>query len=348
MGIYIFSKNETVVKKVFSKNAEFNPEDLTKHKPEAGSITYLDVSGVSDANVKTALAQLKKACKGSAKTSASSSWGVIDAKGSIKDPAALFLDGASDYLGPAFFKTPKPIDPKRIKAASQWRLALSGSNNFEKTEIKNAKAADGLPKTGIKLPPASLFPGWRNMQTGKTMPFYLMYCSLKGKTSLSTRFGDKAVSQMHQRFLAHLFSNFQEGDGHIWMDSGKDCLFLLPPRAKSAEAAVKACVRMLISAPLIAIETLSLAVPANFVFALHYGSLSYSPPGKTGTVVSDAVNFVFHLGAKKAEPGRLTISDEVPDNSVPHDLENCFISAGEYEGRKVWHTKKFSYAKPWV
>ena len=348
MGIYIFTKKESVLKKVFANNVEFNPAGLTKHKPEDGSILYIDVSGLSDANIKTALTQLKKACKGTAQTNTRSSWGVIDAKGSIKDPAALFFDGASDYLGPAFFKISKTINPKRIKTASQWRSAISGSNGKEKAEIKNAKTAMGLPKTGVKLPSASLFPGWKDMQTGKTMPFYLMYCSLQGKTSLSARFGENAFAQIHQRFLAYLFKIFKDGEGLVWMDSGEDCLFLLPPKAKSAEVAIKACIRMLISAPLVTIEALSLVVPANFVFALHYGSLSYSPPSKTGTVVSDAVNFVFHLGAKKAEPGRLTISDEVPDNSIPRELEDCFVSAGEYEGRKIWHTKKFSYVKPWV
>jgi hypothetical protein len=106
--------------------------------------------------------------------------------------------------------------------------------------------------------------------------------------------------------------------------------------------------RLLLSAPLIAIETLGLSIPVNFVFSLHYGQVSYKPPGKTGTVVSDAVNFIFHLGAKKAEPGRLTIPGELPDGTVPKTLEDCFVSAGEYEGRRIWHTRKISYIQPWM
>jgi hypothetical protein len=180
------------------------------------------------------------------------------------------------------------------------------------------------------------------------MPFYLLYCSLVGKTSLSSRLGEKNYSQMHQRLLLYLYKNLQEAEGLAWMDSGKDCLFLLPPKAKSAELAVAACMRMLISAPLAVVETLNLSVQANFVFALHYGMVNYKPPGQTGTVVSDAVNFVFHLGAKKAEPGRLIISNEIPDGTVPKALEDCFFSAGVYEGREVWHTKKYNYIKPWL
>ena len=341
MSIYVFTKKEAVLKKAFAKNAGFpGMAALAKYTAEDGDLSYLDVTGFSSADLKKNLTQFKKRCK-------DNPWGVIDPKGSVKDPAALFFEGASDYLGPGFFKDTKSIDPNRFKAVSMWYAAISGTGK-EDSKSSGESGTAGLPKTGIKFPPGTTFSGWKSVQTGKTMPFYLMYCSLQGKTALTNRMGEKAVSQVHQRFLAHLFTNFQEGDGLAWMDSGKDCLFLLPPKVKSVEAAVKACFRMLISAPLISVETLALTIPANFVFALHYGSLSYSPPGKTGTVVSDAVNFVFHLGAKKAEPGRLTISGELPDNTIPKALENCFVSTGEFEGRKIWQTKKFSYAKPWV
>jgi hypothetical protein len=138
-----------------------------------------------------------------------------------------------------------------------------------------------------------------------------------------------------------------EGDGLLWMNTGRDCLFLFPPRAKCAEAAIKTCIGMIVSAPLFVLETFGISIPANFIFAMHYGTVTYKPPGKTGTVVSDAVNSIFHLGAKKSEPGRLTISGELPDVSIPANLQDLFVPAGEYEGRKIWHTKKFSYAKPW-
>jgi hypothetical protein len=105
---------------------------------------------------------------------------------------------------------------------------------------------------------------------------------------------------------------------------------------------------MLVSAPLFTLEAFNLTIPLNFVFALHYGSISYKPPGRTGTVVSDAVNYVFHLGGKKAEAGRLTVSGDLPGVTIPKTLLDCFVSAGEFNGCKTWHTKKFSYAKPWI
>jgi len=339
--VYIFSKNEKTLKKVFPKNAEFSVSPLSKHSSSDSDVTYIDISGLSSAEIKKTLTQIKKTC-------GSSPWGIIDPKGSVKDTAALFFEGASDYLGPALIKE-SGVDAKRLKEVLAWRKnqAASAAKGDSSSAESGAKA-DGFLRSGVKLPAASAFPGWKKMEVGKSMPFYLLYCSLQGKVPLDSRLDEKTVAQIHKKFLVYLDDNLQESDGLLWMNSGKDCLFLIPPKAKCAEEAIKACIGMVVSAPLIVLETLSVSIPANIIFALHYGTISYKQPGKTGTIVSDAVNFIFHLGAKKAGPGRLTISGELPDITIPKNLQDLFFSAGEYEGRKIWHTKKFSYLKPWM
>jgi len=338
MGIIIITEKEKTLKSIFPKNALFITEIKSIRRPEPEDMYYLDVSDFSDADIKKAIARLKKSC-------ISAPWGIIDTKGSVKDPALLFFAGASDYLGPHFLKASKALDSKRIKTAHQWRTALAGETAANDGKII---AESGLPKSGIKLPPASLFPGWKKMKAGKTMPFYLLYCSIRGKIPLNTRLGEKAYELLQQRLLAYLSKKFKDGDGMEWLNSGHDFLFLLPPKAQCAQTAIAACIKMLASAPLIAMEILELAVPVNFVFSLHYGPITYSPPGKTGTVISNAVNYIFHLGLKKARVGCLTISDQLPDDSVPKNLEDCFVCAGEYEGHRIWHTKKFGYLKPWL
>jgi len=336
--IYIVTKKEAPLKKAFPKNVKFIDFPLSGHSPGNEDMSYIDISGFSDAELKKALPQIIKTCK-------DTHWGIIDPKGNVKDIAALFFEGACDYLGPPLLKTSKPIDAKRFKEAFQWRKITPAAAVASDSSAKSD--GTGFIKSGIKLPAASSFPGWDKLTTGKVMPFYLLYCSLQGKISLDTRLDDKTLNQIHKRFLSLLSDYMQEGDGLLWMNTGRDCLFLFPPRAKCAEAAMKACIGMIVSAPLFVLETFGISIPANFIFAMHYGTVTYKPPGKTGTIVSDAVNSIFHLGAKKSEPGRLTISGEMPDVSVPASLQDLFVPAGEYEGRKIWHTKKFSYAKPW-
>ena len=119
MGIYIFTKREYVLKPFFPKGAVFLPATITKHAPLDQDISYFDVLGLSQTEINKAINRLKKICEGTA-------WGIIDSKRSVWDPAGLFFEGASDYLGPEFFKQEK-IESKRIKAASQWHSMLTGT-----------------------------------------------------------------------------------------------------------------------------------------------------------------------------------------------------------------------------
>jgi hypothetical protein len=339
MGIFVFTEKESSLKDFFPKTAKFSSiKTLAEHTPGKDDISYIDILTFTEGDIKKIAGQVKKSC-------GNTSWGIIDPKGNIKDPAALFFEGACDYLGPGVLKTSGTLEPKRIKEAGQWqkKLVITEESNLPSTSAN----VTSFLNSSIKLPASNLFPGWKKMQTGKTMPFYLMYCSLEGKIPLDERLDDKIIAQIHLRFLDCLEDNFHEGDGLLWMNSGKDCLFLIPPKAKCAEAVVKACINMIVSSPVIVLESFGLKFPANFIFALHYGLVNYKPPGKTGTVVSEAVNYIFHLGTKKAEPGRLTISGSLPDKTIPQSLYDSFVSAGKFQDHNVWHTKKFSYSKPW-
>ena len=339
MNINIFTKKAVTLKKAFPKNVQFHDlESISKLSLPDDSILYIDVTGLTPAKLVATLTQFKKACK-------KKSWGVVDPAGIIKDPAALFFDNACDYLGPVYFKKPKNIDIKRLKKPLQWCKSTAVGSNAKSIKIEENIE---LLKNGLKLPAANIFPGWKKIQAGKVMPFYLLFCSLQGKTAFDSSLGEKKFNQIHKRFLTLINNNLMEAEAQFWMDTGKDGLFLLPPRAKSAEKAVEACIRMIINAPLITLETLGLSIPLTIKFALHYGSINYRPPGRTGTVVSDAINYIFHLSEKRAEAGRLTISGDLPKVSIPKVLQDLFVPSGEYEGRKIWQTKKFSYAKPWV
>ena len=340
MGIFIFTEKQESYKKLFPKSAKFSSlTALSGYKPEGGDISYIDVSGITKDDIKKFLSRIKNVCKGAP-------WGIIDPGGKITDSAALFFEGACDYLGPGLLKTAGSFDAKRIKAAMQWRGKNINAGEDAASSVKPQEDS-GFYDACVKLPSAGIFPGWKKMEAGKVMPFYLLYCSFEGKVSIDSRLDEKSVTQIHKRFLAYLDNTFSEGEGLLWMNSGKDCLFLIPPKVKCVQAVIRSCINMIVSAPMVVLESLALKFPANFIFALHYGSINYKPPGKTGTVVSEAVNFVFHMGTKKAEQGRLTISGSLPDKTIPQPLHDCFSCAGQFEGQNIWHTKKFSYSKSW-
>jgi class 3 adenylate cyclase len=335
MKIYVFSKKAAILQTAFpKKDVEFPvPAALAKHSPGPEDLHYLDLSGFTAADGKKAARQLKKRCK-------NAPWGIIDPKGTVKDPAQWFFEGAADYIGPAALK--ERLGAKRLKEAASWRQAAGKTGESPAADKKATKQ-----RREIALP-TEAFPAWENIAADENIQVYLLYASLQGKTGLSARLGEAAYEQLYRKLLMFFQGHFQSAEGLLWMKTGEDCLFLVPPKTKCVEMTIVSCLRMLISAPQIAIETLNLNIPVNFVFGLHYGSVTYKPFGETGTVVSDAVNFIFHLGTKHAEPGRLTVSDEVPDLTISPRLKNLFVKAGEFEGRRLVHTRKFSYLQPWL
>jgi hypothetical protein len=303
------------------------PGGLAKHRPESGDLSLLDISGLSPAEIKKACAKLKKAC-------AASAWGIVDPKGESPDPAAFFFEGASDYIGPGLIKN--GWDKKRLMAALSWRK--DGS-----LETAAPPAVSGISENGgSRKFPGGKFEGWKSIRTGTTAPFLFLFFSLSGTSKIRAHLGERAITVVQNRLRDTLHQNLQESQALLWMESDFSSLFLIPPRAPNAKAAVEASLRMIAGCRLTGIEKLGLSTPVDFTFALHYGKTVFRAPGKTGTIVSDAVNYIFHLGNKKAEPGRLTISAEVGDEAVPDGLKNLFTAAGIYEGLPIRHSRRFS------
>jgi hypothetical protein len=340
MRIYIFSlKKLTALGFNLSETSGLevlSPADLGKHRPRPGDISYLDISGYAgEGEIKKAAALLRRRSKDSA-------WGILDPRGESPDPAQFFFDGASDYLGPKLIKA--GIDKKRFKTVLSWQDAPSGGKgpalNSDPSPI------EGGAKKTTRLP-GGKFAGWHSLRAGTTAPFFFLYISLKGegKTNLRSRLGEGNYKLLRDRLRNFLQQTFYEANALLWMETETNCLFLIPPKAEYVKAAITASLKILMNTPMIMVETLGLPIPAGFVFALHYGKTPYRDPGKTGTVVSDAVNFIFHLGSKCAEIGRLTLSDELPGEALPPPLTDMFIPAASFEGRNLQHSRSFVYSK---
>ncbi|MDR0876466.1 MAG: hypothetical protein LBN21_00310 [Treponema sp.] len=207
------------------------------------------------------------------------------------------------------------------------------------------KANEDRP--GWKAPklPAGKFEGWSSIRSGTTANFFFLFVSLSGKTNLRSRLSESDIRTVKNRLRDFLQQRLLEAAPLLWMETESNCLFLIPPRAANGQAAVTASLLMIMGTPLMSIEKLGLSIPVDITFALHYGSTIFRAPGKTGTVVSDAVNYVFHLGAKHAEAGRLTVSADVPPAAIPEGLTDLFADAGEYEGIPVIHSRRFTYSE---
>ena len=296
---------------------------------QASDQVYLDISGLSPAELKNALGALRK-------NRGASFWGIIDPNGEAEDPALFFFDGARDYIGPALVK--KGLTKKRFAAAEKTE-----SHALQPAVCKAAaKKQSGLSAEKRTLP-AGKFEGWKSQGDGTAAPFFFLFVSVSERSGLRAKVGESVFSAVKSRLRDVLQKALNEADALLWIETEKNSLFLVPPRTPNARAAVEASLKILLNSRLIGIEKLGISFPLDFTIALHYGETVFRAPGKTGKLVSESVNYIFHLGAKKAEAGRLTISGEIPEEALPEGLLDLFNPAGIFEGIPIRHSKRFVY-----
>ena len=310
---------------------EILPPTLSEYsKIAAGDQAYLDISGLSPVEMKKTFVLFKKV---------GAFWGIIDPKGVAEDPAMFFFNGAYDYIGPALVRN--GLSKKRFDTALSW--ASEGGGIESGNEVENGAERENKKKNQ-KLP-AGKFEGWKSIRSGTSASFFFLFVSLSAKSNSSLRplIGEAAFNTVKNRLGDVLQQGLWETDALLWMETEGSSLFLIPPRAANIRAAVEAVLKMILNIRLIGIEKLGLLIPVELTFALHYGQTIFQAPGQTGAVVSESVNYIFHLGTKRAETGRLTISDDVPEEAIPEGLLNLFISAGEFERIPVRHSRRFIY-----
>ena len=327
--IYIFSlKNAAVLKRSLGVNEKTSWIEILPHLPKGYKSTeedqvYLDISELSPPVIKKTIAVLQKCAP---------FWGIVDLKGEAPDPAAYFFEGASDYITPVLIN--KGLDKKRFEAAFSSFKKKKGSGSVESKEKSFSKAP------GVKLG-TEVFKGWKSVRSGKTGSFFFLFVSLSGKEDLVSQLGERTFIVLKNRLRDTLQQRLLESEALHWMETEGNSLFLIPPTAANCKAAIEAVLKIILNKRLISAEKLGLSFPVDFTFALHYGQSVFQAPGKTGNVISESINYIYHLGMKKADSGRLTISGDVPEEAIPAPLLDLFSPAGVFEGIPIRHSKRF-------
>jgi len=332
MSVFVFSNDPAIAPGAMLKAAAavrvVKLEQLRLHKPLEDDITYLDLTGLGEEARKKALLAIKRRCAGTA-------WGIIDPEGLLNDPALVFFSGAADYLGSAACRS--GIDKARLRSvlafAKTRRSSALDSDSDSLANTNTGSRCDEIPQTP--------FCGWKSILPGTAYPFFFLYVSVSATMNLKTRLGEAGYINFRDRLRNLCQQAFSEAEVLLWMETDASALYLVPPQAAQVGAITEACLRMLLGAPLLGYERLFLPFPITFSFALHAGTTEFALPGKTGTIVSDAVNFIYHLGAKRAGPGRLTVSEEAARLAVTHRFEDLFTPSGSFEGRAILHSRRF-------
>ncbi len=257
-------------------------------------------------------------------------FGIIDPKEEIKDKALLFHKGAADYLGREQCR--EGITAARLKSVLLFKGTDGPAAQAGTAAVR--LSADAASKTPSK---ALLARNWNMVVPGNEYLFYMMFIELDGHHEISQRVGEKAVGELLTAFqsLVELYIAPAKGRLWIWNDFGGIVLF---PYTKNPAAIIGSCMRFMLSRRSASIEQCAQKVLLSYRIVLHTGSSVYRERGKTGRIISDAVNSLSHMGLKFARPGNLYITDDIFFHT-PRTLQDCFKKAGQFQCYELYRMK---------
>lgn len=258
-------------------------------------------------------------------------WGVIDRKGAVGDPAALFHAGAADYFGPALFVGGGALDAGREAKARSLDAAFRSAASSSPSQAASCGETRASPA----------FPGWGALKAETCYPFVFLYAALGDQPELGKRIGEKRMDKLREDFSLLMEAWAEELGGKLWIRDAVSNLLLFPAAADNSRL-VPDLIKFQLDRILIGYERFRLEVPVRFRFALHAGEAPWRRPGSTGTVVSEHVNYIYHLGMKAVSDGTTGISDEA-FNLIPASFADFFKDGSAFENRGVKHSRSFAW-----
>ncbi len=279
-------------------------------KNEKESLLYLDVSTLPQSERNKLLNLLVRADN--------IEFGILDPKGSVDDAASLLHQGAFDYIGKTLWK--KGMTPGRFKQAL-------GYTSFEFEE--------GVAK---REPPAPTTDDWSRIVPGKAYTFCFMFFELDLDDDWRKKSGKAHLDRVASALETHLQRVVGPANGKLWIWGEYGGVILFPFDGRTCDA-ILLCYRLMLNRTIISAEDYHFGTLLSYRIALHIGSTTYQPRGRTGTIISDTVNFVFHLGHGFAERGNFYLTAALRPY-LPNGLEDSFVSVGPFEGIEIFRMRR--------
>jgi len=249
--------------------------------------------------------------------------GVIDPKRAVKDVPSLFHDGTVDYLAGAAWKT--GMAPRRLERVAAFARAL---RRYPESAGQEARPARSIRPSG---------PDWSRLREGEEYTFSLLFIELDGAEGLELRFGAANLTEALASFRAYVERSAAPFGGRTWIWSRFGGIVLFPFDGRREQAA-PCGLSMTLYKYLYDIEESRFPHFVSWRMAAHLGEVAWRERA-TGTLVSETLNSVFHLGQQSVPAGTFHVTDDIRE-LAGGPIRKFFLPAGQFEGRRIWRMRR--------
>ena len=197
--------------------------------------------------------------------------------------------------------------------------------------LRIAKASDSQPKGDPGTNSSGL--DWGEIKQGQEFTFFLMYAELDRYLQLKDRQADSQVSKLISVYRTYLESEVSPAGGRLWIWNEPGGLFLFPYDGESYQPVVT-CIRLMLNKKIFNVEMIGSTIFYSYRIALHAGKTVFRRRGDTEQIVSEAVNYIYHMGQRFTEKGNLCITEDAA-RVLPRSLQEVFLPVGSFEGKKI-------------
>lgn len=276
---------------------------------DGNALYYIDITGLEHSVIKKLIKQCNKQAL---------LFGIINNSAAHGDIAWFFHNNACDYLSPVLLK--KPIAENRIPL-------VTGFKSFSCT----AKAS----KHYIICKNS-----WDDIVPDKEYTFCLLFIEILDIHDLKKHIGAGQLDKNIFSFRHYLENSFHPVNGKLWMWIDSAGIFIFPFNGTSIPA-VHTAIRLMLNRASISIEHTLFNQLIRCRIAMHLGNTVYKPRGKTGAIVSDCINSLFHLGQKYTSKEGLYITEDVY-SFLNRKIQELFAKAQPFEERQIYSFKNIT------
>lgn len=325
---------------------------------ESYDLVYVDVHGLNTAERRRLLKHLLRR--------SNIPFGVLDPYDEVVDPAYLFHTGVVDYVGSALVA--EELTAARITRVLEWsctgttpgagssvprvgdsRESESATIPGDGQQVRGERPTGGVsadtsesraPEHDFPLDPVpldNLIPApddWSSVRGDREYTFVILYVGLDVENAVTRDASTELVNNSVIEFQKVLQEIVEPYNGRLWFWKERSGIILFPFDGVSGDSIV-AAMRIMLRRLFWQAEHKTNFVTKYFHMAMHVGNLVYHQGAGRETMVSDLVNFLFHLGGSYAPKNEFILSRDILSRCPP-GLRRLFRPHGSFKGVAIW------------